>query len=153
MSGSTGTVSDNIISKIDYYGAGAPAAATGVLAFYNYGLDITGNSFTGVAGGNLETPVGVYVLDSTDGTITDNYATNVDDGVVVLSDGFGTSNDLLGTWTVTGNTTGTVASSSGRRRLDLLGSGPECGGVVVHRHRRRHRHRRCVLRLAGPGSR
>ncbi len=113
VSGSTGTVSDNIISNIDYNAAGGLAAATGVLAFYNFGLDITGNSFTGVAGGNLETPVGVYVLDSTNGEITDNSATYVDNGVAGLSDAFGTGNDLLGSWTVTGNTTGTVAGDGG----------------------------------------
>ena len=45
---------------------GTDAAATGVLAFFNYGLDITGNSFTGALGpGNtvLVSPVGYYVLD------------------------------------------------------------------------------------------
>ena len=60
-------------------------AATGVLALDNYGLDIIGNSFTGALdnGQLVETPVGVYVLDSTNGEIENNSAANVDDGVAV----------------------------------------------------------------------
>jgi RTX calcium-binding nonapeptide repeat (4 copies) len=107
---STGTVSGNTISAIGYSGA---VAATGVLAFYDYGIDITGNSFTGALGpGNtlLVSPVGYYVLDSTNGQITNNSSTNVDDGIVGLSNGFGNGDDLNGTWTVTGNTATNVVS-------------------------------------------
>ena len=110
---STGTVSDNIISNIGY--SGTDAAATGVLAFDNYGLDIAGNQFTGALGpGNtlLVSPVGVYVLDSTNGEIENNSAANVDDGVVVLSNGFGAGDDILGSWTVTGNTTTNVVPAA-----------------------------------------
>ena len=115
VDGSTGTVSDNIITAIGY--SGDNAAATGVLAFDNYGLDITGNSFTGAldGGGNvLESPVGVYVLDSTNGEITGNSAANVDDGVVAVSEGFGggDTDQLTGTWTVTGNTTTNVVPAA-----------------------------------------
>ncbi len=110
VDGSTGTVSNNTISNIDY--SGSDYAATGILAFYNEALNIDGNSFTGVAGGNLLSPVGVYVLDSTAGEIENNFATYVDNGIAVLSDGFGAGNDLLGAWTIEGNATGVVAASA-----------------------------------------
>ena len=42
-------MSDNIITNIGYIRA-PTRAATGVLAFDNYGLDIIGNQFTGALG-------------------------------------------------------------------------------------------------------
>ena len=108
---STGTVSDNIIRAIGY--SGTTAAATGVLGFDNYGLDIIGNTFTGALDSNghlLVSPVGYYVLDSTNGEIENNSAANVDNGVVVYSDAFG--DDITGVWTVTGNTTTNVVPAA-----------------------------------------
>ncbi len=102
---STGTVSDNTTTDIGYIGA---VAATGVLAFDDYGLHITGNSFTGASGADPFSPVGVYVLDSNNGQITGNTATNVDNGVAFVSDAFG--DDITGTWTISGNTATNVVS-------------------------------------------
>ena len=62
--GSTGTVSHNTITNIGY--SGSTAAATGVLGFDNYGLNITDNSFTGALDSNnhlLLSPVGYYVIE------------------------------------------------------------------------------------------
>ena len=102
---STGSVSNNVITDVGYIGA---VAATGVLAFFDQGLNITGNNFTGASGSDPLSPVGVYVLDSANGEITNNTSTNVDNGVAFLSDAFGA--DSTGTWTVTGNTATDVVS-------------------------------------------
>jgi len=102
---STGSVSNNVITDVGYIGA---VAATGVLAFFDQGLNITGNNFTGASGSDPLSPVGVYVLDSANGEITNNTSTNVDNGVAFLSDAFGA--DSTGTWTVTGNTATNVVS-------------------------------------------
>lgn len=83
VSGSTGEVSDNTISNIA--NTSAPPnddAATGILAFFNNGLVIDHNTFTGaeVGGQVVDTTVGVYVLDSDNGQITNNVSHNADDG-------------------------------------------------------------------------
>jgi probable HAF family extracellular repeat protein len=107
VGGSTGTVSGNTINQIAYSG---DVSATGVLAYFDYNLDITGNHFTGALaqGSNtpLVSPVAVFVLDSNTGEIENNTAANVDNGVAVLSDAFG--DDLTGTWTISNNTTTNV---------------------------------------------
>ena len=83
-----------------------------MLAFDNYGLNITGNNFTGALDPNTNdvplTTVGFYVLDPINGQITGNSSTNVDDGIVVQSDQFG--DDSTGTWVVSGNTATNVVS-------------------------------------------
>ncbi len=130
---STGTVLNNIISDIGY--SGTDTAATGVLAFDNYGLDITGNQFTGALGpGNtlLVSPVGVYVIDSTNGEIENNTAANVDNGVAVVSEGFAAeryrrdNRRLDGVW----------------QHHDQRGAGPEWRFDLLGIRTRRHQGRR-----------
>ena len=96
---STGTVSNNTITDIGYIGTST--SPTGVLGFDNYNLDIAGNSFTGALNGNA---IGYYVTNSTGGTIEDNSAANVLNGVVVQSEAFSASDPTTGTWIVSGNT-------------------------------------------------
>ncbi|HLJ00226.1 MAG TPA: type I secretion C-terminal target domain-containing protein [Bradyrhizobium sp.] len=102
ISGSTGDVSNNTISNIGFINPSA--AATGILAFDNNALTIDGNSFTGALDANghvLGSTVGVFVLDSSNETITNNQSHNAEDGIAAQS--FGTVG-LFGTFTVNGNT-------------------------------------------------
>ena len=102
VSGSTGDISSNSISNIGFINPSA--AATGVLAFDNDRLTINGNSFTGALDANnnvLGSTVGIFVLDSSNGTITNNQSHLAEDGIVGQS--FGTVG-LTGIFLVNGNT-------------------------------------------------
>ena len=90
VSGSTGDISNNTISNIGYLNN--DFAATGILAFDNNSLIIDGNSFTGALDSPMQvlaSTVGLYVEDSTAGTITDNQIHDAGTGIVGLSTGSG----------------------------------------------------------------
>jgi hypothetical protein len=112
ISGSTGDVSSNTISNIGF--VTPDTAATGVLAFDNNRLSIDHNSFSGALDANghvLGSTVGVFVLDSSNGTITNNQSHQTEAGIVAQS--FGTVG-LTGSFTVSGNTSdGVPAGGNG----------------------------------------
>ncbi|WP_417411536.1 DUF5801 repeats-in-toxin domain-containing protein, partial [Hoeflea sp.] len=73
VSGSTGTINDNIVSGIGY--TGSSWAASVILTFYNNGLVIDGNTLTG--SGSTDLVLGVAVIDSVGATVTNNTISDV----------------------------------------------------------------------------
>ena len=73
ISGSTGMVSGNVISGIGYAGSGW--AASLILAYYNNGLVIDGNTLDGSGAGDLT--LGVAAIDSVGAVITNNAFSNI----------------------------------------------------------------------------
>ena len=103
LTGSTGEVENNTISNIAYINNNF--AATGILAIDNNTLLIDGNTFTAAVDANnhnavFASTVGIYVVDSMNGTITDNAIHDAATGINAVSGGTGLSGD----WTVSGNT-------------------------------------------------
>ncbi|AKH99519.1 type I secretion C-terminal target domain [Hoeflea sp. IMCC20628] len=76
-SGSTGTLSGNTISGLGYTGAGAWSVVA-ILVFDASGLIINGNSYTGTS----DNDVGVYLINSSGGTVSANAFTDADYGVI-----------------------------------------------------------------------
>ncbi len=101
---STGTIANNIITKIGY--AGPAVAYSGmILGFGNTDLDITGNTITGTNGVNTASKVvGIFILDfgpdNNGGSITGNVISHVDSGIDV-SGGLGPNGLVITDNTVT----------------------------------------------------
>lgn len=80
---STGTISGNTITQIGY--AGPAFAYSGlILGFDNTGLDILNNIITGTNGINADSKlVGIYIIDSSGGSINGNTVSFADIGIGV----------------------------------------------------------------------
>jgi large repetitive protein len=117
-SGATGTISGNHFSGIGF--DGATVTATDILAFDAVGLNIHNNDFTSPGGKD----VAIYLSNVTNGQVTDNQATGVNQGIELSSGGGNT---------VTGNNidVANVANATGIE-LDFSGGNTVSGNMLQH---------------------
>ena len=106
----TGTVSNNIITAIGYDGSGPPpppraCSASTITASTSSAIRSPARSARATTAAGVAGRVSCAGFRPTARSRTTSAA-NVDNGVVVLSDAFG--DDILGVWTVSGNTTTNV---------------------------------------------
>jgi T1SS-143 domain-containing protein len=98
VSGSVGSIADNVLTNMGTTAEGW--ASTNILTFNSRGLVITGNTITSALDSNgdvLGSTIGVYLQDSTGGTVSDNTIHQTAYGVAAYAGG------LSGSWAITGN--------------------------------------------------
>jgi VCBS repeat-containing protein len=90
VANSTGVISGNTVSGIGYTGTNGGVYSAGILTFTNHDMAITGNTVTGTNAADSDTHTfGIYVQDSTGGSVVGNTIDEADIGVQIYGDATG----------------------------------------------------------------